>query len=304
MMPPLPNVSRRSFNGAALGAALGMTGLAAPGALEAITIPRGRPAGKMALSKVVSEFMFFEDPEEEFRQHLRIERDLVDSQGTTMTWYNWIVYVIPEGRSPFPLMRYEGMEYSYFRRLKDLEYRIHAHNLSYVRDLHSGSFADTIENPLTGKRVKTMPTLLLNDPGTLASPKGFRNLRSDGTVYVQPMRNFRVEDDLLKLDSVRTAPPDWPTIHLENSCQWVNLVDFENPANTSLPTHFVGTYVFPFPAWLGMEGVKGHLLGVFDGRKIHGPHDLPRAFLERTEREHPELLSPRWQEFDRPVSFL
>jgi len=50
--------------------------------------------------------------------------------------------------------------------------------------------------------------------------------------------------------------------------------------------------------------VEGHMLGFYDGRKLNGPQDLPREFLARTEREHPELLGPRWSEFDRPVSFL
>ncbi len=295
------NIGRRGMMGA--GAAAALAALGGGGAAASIIVPRGTSAGAMALSRVTSEFLFFEDPDEAFRQHLRIERDLVDSQGTTMTWYNWIAIAIIEGRSPFPIMRYEGMEYSYFRRLQGLEYRIHAHNLSYVRDLHSGAFADTVISPATGKPVPAKPTVLLNDPGTLASPKGFRNLRSDGKTWVQPYGMFRTEDNLIKFDSIRTAPPDWPVTHIENSCQWAPLADFENPAITSLPTHFAGSYVFPFPSWLGMAGVKGHMLGFFDGRKINGPHDLPRDFRARAERDYPELLSPRWGEFDTPVGF-
>lgn len=295
-MDDLGSFSRRGLMGAAL--------LGASGAQAAITVPKGKRAGDMALSRVNSEFLFFEDEDEAFRQHLRIERDLVESQGTTMTWYHWLAFAIIEGRAPFPLMRYEGMEYSYFRRLSGLEYRIHAHNLSYVRDLHSGKFADTVISPGTGKPVKAMPTVLLDDPGTLASPKGFRNLRSDGKTWVQPYGMWRTQDNLIKFDSVRTAPPDWPVTHIENSCQWARLEDFENPAITSLPAQFAGSYVFPFPKWLGMDGVKGHMLGFFDGRKLNGPLDLPREFLARTEREYPELLSPRWGEFETPVSFL
>lgn len=300
MIPLHDGVSRRFFTGAALG----VVGLGSASAGAAITVPRGKPTGAMSLSRVVSEYLVFEDAEEAFRQHLRIERDLVADEGATITWYNWMAYVIAEGHSPFPLMRYEGMEYSYFRRLSGLEYRIHAHNLSYVRDLNTGEFAETVDNPLTGQRVSAKPTVLLNDPGTLASPRGFRNLESDGKTYVQPFRSFRIQDDLIKLDSVRTAPPDWPILHIESSCQWVRQADFENSAITSLPTQFAGTYVFPFPGWLRMEGVKGHMLGFYDGRKLNGPQDLPQAFLARTEREHPELLKPRWREFDKPIKWL
>ncbi len=296
-MPNMPLISRRAF--ASVGAATVAGGLVSP----ALSAASGSHGGNPGPSKVTSEYLFLDDPDEAFRQHLRIERDLVDAEGTTLTWYNWIAFVIAEGRSPFPIMRYEGMEYSYFRKLRDLEYRIHAHNLSYVRDLNSGAFADTVDNPIIGKHVKAKPTVLLNDPGTLASPQGFRNLRSDGKTYVQPYRMFRKQDDLIKLDSIRTAPPDWPVVHIENSCQWVTLADFQNRSITSLPTHFSGTYVFPFPGWLEMGTAKGHMLGFFDGRKISSPSDLPREFLERTEREYPELLSPRWQEFDRPMPF-
>ncbi len=267
-----------------------------------LRIPAGTRAEDMALSQVRSEFIFFDDPVEEFRQHLRLERDFVEDEGSTLTWYHWIAYVIPAGRTPFPLMAYEGIEYSYYRRVAEMEYRIHAHNLSYVRDIHTGAFLDTIENPLTGKTVKAMPTVLLHDPGTLASPKGFRNLSGTGQ-YSQPYRRFRIEDNLLKLDSVRTAPPDWPSTHMENSCQWTDLRYFENSKITSLPVHFAGSYVFPYLPWLEMGDLPGNMLGFFDGRKLNNAAEIPRDFLERTERLYPELLQPRWEEFERPIPF-
>jgi hypothetical protein len=45
------------------------------------------------------------------------------------------------------------------------------------------------------------------------------------------------------------------------------------------------------------------MYGMWDGRKLTGPSDLPVDFLRRTEREFPELLRPRWQLFDRPIPF-
>ena len=33
-----------------------------------------------------------------------------------------------------------------------------------------------------------------------------------------------------------------------------------------------------------------------------GVQDLPREFRERVARENPELLEPRWDELDRPLS--
>lgn len=254
------------------------------------------------VSQVDSEFLTFEDPVEEFRAHMRIERDLVEDQGSTITWYNWMVFVIPGGRRPEPLLRYEGIEYSYFRHLGDNNYRIHAHNLSYARDLKTNKYTDTVINPITGERVEVPVSLLLTDPGTIASPIGFRNINGDGTpqdVY----RQFRIEDNLIKLDSVRSAPPDWPATHIENSCQWVDTDLFANETITSLPVHFCGHYAYEYQAWLKMPEGNGHLSGFWDGKKINSPAEIPREMLDRLEREYPELLQPRWEDFDRPVPF-
>ena len=254
------------------------------------------------VSQVVSEFLYFDDPVEEFRAHMRMERDLVAEQGTTLTWYHWMVFVIPGGRRPEPLMRYEGIEFSYFRHLGDNNYRIHAHNLSFPRDLKTNRFTDTVVNPITQEVVKVPVSLLLHDPGTIGGPIGFRNLNGDGTVQ-EVYRQFRIENDLIKLDSIRSAPPDWPATHIENSCQWVEYDLFANETITSLPVHFCGHYAYEHPQWLKMPEGSGHLSGFWDGKKVNSVAELPREMLERMEREYPELLQPRWDEFERPIPF-
>jgi hypothetical protein len=254
------------------------------------------------VSQVQSEFLFFDDPVEEFRAHMRMERDLVEEQGTTLTWYHWIVFVIPGGRRPEPLLRYEGIEFSYFRHLGENNYRIHAHNVSFPRDLETGRFTDSIRNPITGKRVEVPVSLLLNDPGTIGGPSGFRNLSGDGSTQ-EVYRQFRIENELIKLDSVRSAPPDWPATHIENSCQWVDFELFANETITSLPVRFCGHYAYEYPKWLQMPNGTGHLAGFWDGMKLNSPAELPREMLARMENEYPELLEPRWEEFERPIPF-
>jgi hypothetical protein len=292
---PAGAYSRRDLLGASAASALAMSpGIAASAANSGAASSRGQ---------VRSEILTFDDPVEEFRQYLRIERSLVEDEGSTLTWYNWIAFVVAEGRAPFPLVRFEGIEYSYYRRVAPMEFRIHAHNLSYARDLKTGEFLQQIENPLTGRLLKVEPAVLLTDPGVIASPRGFRNLKSDGRTWRQPFRVFRIQDDLIKFDSVRTAPPDMPTVHIENSCQWVSRRLFDDASINSLPVEFAGVYLFPFPKWLEMGDRKGHMYGMWDGRKLGGPADLPAEFRRRTEREFPELLAPRWKEFERPIPF-
>lgn len=258
-----------------------------------------------SISQVQSEFLYFNDPADEFRADYRMGRDLVEEQGSTITWYHWMVFVIPGGRRPEPLMRYEGIEYSYFRHLGDSNYRIHAHNVSFPRDIKTNKFTDTVVNPITGERVEAPVSLLLNDPGTIGGPSGFRNMNGGGAVQ-EVYRQFRREDNLIKCDSVRSAPPDWPATHIENSCKWVPIDEFANETITSLPVHFCGHYAFEYYSCLNMPetpGQNGHLTGFWDGKKLNSPSEIPREMLDRMEREYPELLEPRWNEFDRRIPF-
>jgi len=114
---------------------------------------------------------------------------------------------------------------------------------------------------------------------------------------------FRIEDNLLKLDSVRGAPPDMPITHQENSCAWCPFDEFTNPNINSLPQHFVGSYLYEYPRWLGMGDRPGHMMGMFDGKKLSSVEELPDDFLDRTRREYPDLLRPRWEHFERPFNF-
>ena len=280
----------------ALTAMAGLPVLAAAGSAAAQLPDSLTPA------PVETELLSFPDAVAKFRAHFRMERDLVESEGTCLAWYYWIAYVVPLGGAPQPLVRFEGMEYSYFRKVAEDTYRIHAHNVSYPRDLETNAFVSQITNPVTGERVDIPPTILLHDPGTVHSPKGFRNVNGDGTLQ-QPFRKFRRENNLVKFESVRTAPPDWPVMHMESTIQWCDRASFEDQSITSLPSRATGVYVFPFPDWFRMGERQGSMLGYIDGLKIRGVADLPESFAARVRAEYPELLEPRWGEFDRPANF-
>lgn len=294
-----PHIGRRSLLGGMstlLGA--GLAGCAVPPVrADATAGPKPAPG-----TKVQTRFIDFADPVEEFEAHFRMERDLVETQGTALTWFYWLVYMVPGDRQPIPLLRYEGMEYSYFRKVADHTYRIHAHNVSIPMSLETNEYIDSMVNPLTGKTIKAPTSLILNDPGTIQSPKGFRNVSGDGT-YVQPFRQFRIENDLIKLDSVRSAPPGWPSNHIESSIQQVSYAMFQDNRITNLPCTSTGIYVFPYSKWLEMGDRPGHLLGYWDARKIPDPNYFPDGFLAKLRRDYPELLEPRWEEFDRAPNF-
>lgn len=253
------------------------------------------PSGRLE-----SRFIEFADERAAFQAHFRLERDLVD-RGEALTWYHWIAFAVPHAGRPVPVVRYEGIEYSYFERVGELTWRIHAHNLSFPRDLSTGRFVDRVRNPLTGDEVAVPATVILEDPGVLYSPRGYLPLDSRSGEYLPSAKRFRIEGEFVVVDHIRAAPESWPATFIEASTSWVSRRDFEDPAVTSWPATLSGVYVFPFPSWLRMGERTGHMLGSIAGRKLKSVNEIPAEFHARAARQYPELLAPRWQELERPV---
>jgi hypothetical protein len=247
-------------------------------------------------------FIRFADPRDKFKALFRLERDLRD-EGTTVSTYQFITYALPQGDRPQPIVRWEGMEFSYFRRVGDLTWRIHAHNVSYPRDLHTGEFTSRAPNPFTGEMLEIEPMKLLNDPGVLHGPQGYLPLDAKSVKWLETYHVLRTEGPLVKSEHIRPTPDGWPVMFIESSCSTVTRKDFFDPSVTALPYQTSGFYVFPFPAWMRMSDRPGHMLGAWSGRRaVGGVRDLPREFRERVARENPELLEARWGDLDRPLS--
>ena len=292
--------TRRSLLAAGL-SGVGASLLQASGATAQSTLPLPATPDEHLTSQVRSEFLLFDDPVARLHAHLRMERRLAE-ESYTITWYHFIVFMIPVTMAPVPLVRYEGMEFSYLRHIGGNNFRIHAHNLSFPRNLDTGAFTAEIRNPVTNESIAIPPTVLTNDPGTVHNPIGFRNVSGDGTYQVR-YTMFRLQDNLVKLDSVRGAPPGLPITHQENSCAWCPVEIFTNTTTSSLPAQFVGCYLYQYPAWLKMGQRPGHLMAMFDGRKISSVDELPADYLDRARREYPDLLRPRWEAFATPLPF-
>ncbi len=249
-------------------------------------------------------FVHFANPQDKFRALFRLERDLRD-EGITVSTYQFITYALPQGARPQPIVRWEGMEFSYFRRVGALTWRIHAHNVSYPRDLHSGKFVSQVLNPFTGDILELEPMKLLNDPGVLHGPQGYLPLDAKAVNWLNTYHVLRTEGALVKSEHIRPTPDGWPTMFIESSCSTVTRKDFMDDSVTALPFQTSGFYVFPFPGWMRMGERPGHMLGAWSGRRaVGGPRDLPREFRERVARENPELLEARWRELDKPLSPL
>jgi hypothetical protein len=246
-------------------------------------------------------FIEFPDADARFRALFRFERDLRDA-GTALSTYQFVVYALPDGERPQPVVRFEGLEYSYFRRVGELTWRIHAHNLSYPRDVETGRFVSRVRNPFTGEMLDVEPLRLLDDPGVLHSPRGYLPLDATAVRWLDTLLVMRIEGELVKAEHIRPTPDSWPKMFIESGVSTVSRRDFDDPQVTSLMFQTAGFYAFPFPAWMRMGDARGHMLGAWSGRKIREPGNLSREFLARASSEDAKLLEPRWSELESPLS--
>lgn len=279
------------------GAPLALAGLGMlPGSLNASTASQ--------FSAYDDGFMHLADAREKFTALFRLERDLQD-EGTALSTYQFLMYALPHGERPQPIVRWEGMEFSYFRRVGEMTWRIHAHNVSYPRDLFTGEYTSSAHNPYTNEALRVEPLRLLDDPGVLHGPRGYLVLDATTPNWLASYHSLRIEGPLIKSEHIRPMPEGWPEMFIESGCSTVSREDFYNPAVTALPFQTSGFYVFPFPAWMNMGDRPGHMLGAWSGRRVMGgPAELPRQFHDRVARETPELLRPRWAELETPLSAL
>jgi hypothetical protein len=189
-----------------------------------------------------------------------------------------------------PLVRFEGIEFSRHKRVDTDLYMAHGHNASYPRDINTGAWVNEVINPITKASVKVPPTILTEDPGMLYGPEGKRPLNRKTPEFTPRYSLFRVEDGLVKCEEIRVPPDGWFTPFIETSHNWTPKALFDDPSVKRLPMGTSGGYVFPFPQWLEMGDIKGHMFAIWSGRKLDGVHQLPKEYFDRAEAEHPELL--------------
>lgn len=272
------------------------------GSIGATVAPIGRAKSasrKSSHQRWTSEFMEF-DTVQRFRHGLRIQRSAED-EADVLHWYHFTMVAVPAGAAPVPVVRWEGIELSHHKRIGPDRYRMHGHNLSFPRDLHSGRFVEEVMNPLTGDRVKVPPMALTSDPGAVIAPAGIIRLDAPTAPPRPEYRVFRREGEFVKLDAIRVAPAGWPVTFIEMGCESTPAKDFDDEGLSWLPAEVSGGYVFPWPAWMNMGRAPGHMFATWRGYKLRDIGELPVEFRRRAEQEFPQLLQVDRAQFDTPI---
>lgn len=281
------------------GAGTALAAAAAPRHASSNPRTRGSLGGRDRWS---SSFLML-DPVERFRQALRIQRSLED-EADILHWYHFIMVSVPLNATPKPVVRWEGIEFSRHQKIGENRYRMHGHNLSFPRDLHSGEFVDEVLNPVTKKRVAVPPMALTEDPGLIRSPAGVITLDKPAAAPRPDYKQLRREGGFVKVDAIRVPPDTWPVTFLEMGFESSPADLFDDPKQSWLPSDVSGAYVFPWPKWMDMGDAPGHMFAAWSGYKLRSIAELPEEFRRRAERDYPQLLEVDRRPFARPIPDL
>ena len=291
------DVSRRAVLSGGVAAAVSV---AVADATAPETSKHGRHVRQPVEGRIESRLVFYDDPFQHQQAAYRILRNLHDD-ADVLFWYHFTMFAVVLGQRPEPVVRWEGIEFSHHRRLKRGVYRLHGHNLSFPRALRTGRFITSVLNPITGKTVDVPPMALTSDPGYLHMPDGVIALDNPDAEPRERQEQFLIEDDLVKIEQTRLPPASWPATFVETSVNWSPRTLFDDARHLSLPAGTSGGYVFPWPEWMAMDGVEGHMFATWHGRKLADVSELPQAFIDRAERLHPELLTVDQAVFEMPL---
>ena len=275
------------------------------GASAAVPVALGASASQAASTdwkrfegeRWTSSFLTFDDPAEEFRQKLRVQRSLND-EDTILHWYHFIMFAIPETGRPEPVVRWEGIELSAHRKIGDDIYRMHGHNLSFSRNLEDGEWATEVLNPISGRMVTPGSLALTEDPGYVKSPAGTVPLDAPNAPPRKTYSIMRREGNVIKVDHTRQPPASWPGKFIEMGYEAAPADLYDDPSQVWLPAEVSGAYIFPYPSWMEMGDEGGHMLGSWSGYKLRSVEELPEDFTARAEAEYPDLLSVDMTKFE------
>jgi len=276
----LQSMALQSVAGAAMGLSVGPT--------EAAQDPRLR--------------IDLNDPKQNLRAFTRVFAD-TDPSKVAVGWYSGTAFaVIGDSKKLQPLLGIEGIG---VRRTKELEnggYRVFNRELAFYKDLKTGTYLETWDNPLNGEKCEAFP---IQNMFVNADTAPIFEFDMEGTKVRQPFNppwSF-ASDWAMSLFEVHQSvkselqPAEWPR---ESAGEFVRISevfhrhcrieDLNNEALTSVPTH--GTWVrlaswFP---WMLMGQTEGHLFFRCQTHKFDRIEDLPKEFLAKAERGYSQYL--------------
>lgn len=212
-------------------------------------------------------------------------------------WYYGTIYAVLPGKTPFPLVDFEGSEIDYYERQPDGSYHAYAATASFFRDTHSGQLIDVFDNPITGRRNEVRPNTITVDAHYVYSAKGFKRSDDprpfDDSASITDLLDWRESGDDIWLTMRRAYPPGLPMA--EHQLVRGSLAQLHDPSSKRVCTTAAPTYISPWLEWLDMRGHPGHTVWAGPAKKLDRVEDYPAELLGMMEKHFPEKLTAKPQ---------
>jgi hypothetical protein len=265
----------------------------ASGAFSAAAAPvlaQGRPSGY--------------DPRASAEGQIKL---LAALDGSPVYWtYSGLIYAVLPERRPQPILAISGGQASQARRRADGSYRASGAILTFFRDVNTGAFLESYDNPFTGVRTAVAANILTG--GGLIYPADGSSAFAEGQIAAAAVApdGFKASDPSKALGVVRwsvTGPSvmlmtdrSWNVARqpqLEAQTQVADRAAFFDPKVVRLPTSFTATTIIPWMAWMGMGNRAGHLMWHSSGQKVFSVNDMDPEYLAHAGDRIEVLTTPR-----------
>lgn len=246
----------------------------------------------------------FNDPAQNLEAFVRVFVD-TNPDNIAVGWFKGPVYgVIGDSSKLHHLLAVEGIGITHTQPMDDGSFRIFNRELVYYKDLATDEFIDEWDNPLNGKHVETVPMRNMTVNAEIAP---MMKMDIEGTMIEYPFLppwEF-MNDQALSTFEIHASvpselqPDEWPlesagptTRISEMFMRYCRIDDLANKNLTSVPYVGVWTRLSSWYPWMFMGQQEGHLYFRAGMTKYGKVEDLPRAFLDKAEKDHPEYLVP------------
>lgn len=237
-----------------------------------------------------------QDPSMNLRHLVRMQGSLREDD--VPWWFTGVVFAVPSDReSPQPLVRFEGLETYRFSHTP-AGYRLGGHTVTFFKDYDSNQFLYEFANPWTGRKDSVTAAVQGGNLEFAYTPAGIWPVRLDGTPFAEPERSglrvqWHEQGPHVWLQHQTVYPPRMPGMFGQRQSLFVRRHEFFDQSIDALPSVFSSTVFMGWLKWMNMADHPGHVIWHASGVKLGTLDEVPREFLLRAQREHPERLTVR-----------
>lgn len=206
-------------------------------------------------------------------------------------------YAVIESRAT-PMLGILAATFSRYRRIREDAYEVHALEIAYFTDPDSGELLTRWHNPFTDTTVD-VPRVRMGPSRSIMTARGLTVETAAGeAVGMSLSHRFRppvvhgdvvwVTEEILVQGQPRGAGR--PFSYNEMTTYQARRSDLDDPERATVPTRVDFHGLVSFRPWMGFGAMPGHTTARASGLRVERVDDLPRYYLELTERFHPEVL--------------